>query len=42
MLVGDLASTPLQIGKCVLVGIVLGLAAGVILPAGSRARRPAH
>jgi hypothetical protein len=32
MFVADLASTPLQIGKCVLVGIVLGLVAGVILP----------
>ena len=32
MFVGDLASSPLQIGKCVLLGIVLGLVAGVILP----------
>jgi hypothetical protein len=32
MFVGDLASTPLQIGKCVLLGIALGLVAGVLLP----------
>jgi endogenous inhibitor of DNA gyrase (YacG/DUF329 family) len=32
MFVGDLASSPLQIGKCVLLGIVLGLVVGVILP----------
>jgi len=30
--VGDLASTPLQIGKCVLLGIVLGLVVGLVLP----------
>jgi hypothetical protein len=32
MFVGDLASKPLQIGKCVLLGIVLGVGVGVILP----------
>jgi hypothetical protein len=32
MFVGDVVSTPLQIGKCVLLGIALGLVAGVILP----------
>ena len=32
MFVGDLASSPLQIGKCVLLGIALGLVAGVLLP----------
>lgn len=32
MFVGDVTSTPLQIGKCVLVGIVLGVVAGVVLP----------
>jgi endogenous inhibitor of DNA gyrase (YacG/DUF329 family) len=32
MFVGDLASAPLQIGKCVLLGIVLGLIVGMILP----------
>jgi prepilin signal peptidase PulO-like enzyme (type II secretory pathway) len=32
MFVADVTSTPLQIGKCVLLGIVLGLVAGVILP----------
>jgi hypothetical protein len=32
MFVADVTSTPLQIGKCVMVGIVLGLVAGVILP----------
>jgi hypothetical protein len=32
MFVGDLTRKPLQIGKCVLLGIALGLVAGVILP----------
>jgi len=32
MFVGDVVSTPVQIGKCILVGIVLGLIAGAILP----------
>ena len=32
MFVADLARKPLQIGKCVLVGIVLGVVAGVVLP----------
>ncbi|HEX7980165.1 MAG TPA: hypothetical protein VF461_16265 [Gemmatimonadaceae bacterium] len=32
MFVGDLASKPLQIGKCVLLGVVLGVVTGVILP----------
>ena len=33
MFVGDVVSTPVQIGRCILVGIVLGLVAGAILPA---------
>jgi len=32
MFVADLARKPLQIGKCVLVVIVLGVVAGVVLP----------
>ena len=36
MFVGDVVSTPLQIGKCILVGIVLGLVAGAIIPQPAR------
>jgi hypothetical protein len=32
MFVGDVVSTPVQIGKCILVGIGLGLIAGAIIP----------